>query len=544
MTWARGAVVGILLSCLGFVGAADTRPAGTTGTIRGVVLDDLGQPVERARVGAGTVGQRGRLVQTTTSGSAGHFELRNLPAATYTLAFSKSGHAATMFGQSVPNGPATRVPLAAGQARDIQVRLRRSGVITGVVRGPDGDPQPGAYINAMHRIDQPYLPQQMGSYTNANSNGVFRLFSLSPGRYLLRANPPYGPGAPIRTVAGSVALVSSFYPGVTDASQAQEIRVGPGEVVSGIDLHVRTVPAGSVTVDLANTSPQTDPYVTLQWRPTGHRSASAPMDWRRVLREASGRFVLRGVPAGSYVVAGSARDHSSRRAPPLWAFAEIVTSAADDGTTLTFQPGGSVTGRFVFVGDSAPPDLSTVTPGLTAVSGPFGGWGHAGSRRSVPGGFEAWNMPPANYRLRLDRLPPPWTTISATADGYDLLDDALPIHFGSVIDSLVVTLADRQTELSGTTLHTDGTRRFDLSVVVFPVDPSRRTPRSRWIRLLQPDIDGRYEVSGLPPGEFLVTAAPIDWDPALEPDRLALLEPTAQLVELHLGQPATLDIVR
>jgi hypothetical protein len=75
------------------------------------------------------------------------------------------------------------------------------------------------------------------------------------------------------------------------------------------------------------------------------------------------------------------------------------------------------------------------------------------------------------------------------------------------------------------------------------MDSGRRYAGSRWIAVTQPDIDGRYQLAGVPPGEYLVVAAPIGWHPMQEPERLAELEPLARRVELTLDGPATLALV-
>jgi hypothetical protein len=88
----------------------------------------------------------------------------------------------------------------------------------------------------------------------------------------------------------------------------------------------------------------------------------------------------------------------------------------------------------------------------------------------------------------------------------------------------------------------DGAPAYLESVVLFPLDHALRRSASRWIRAAQPDIDGRYAFDDLPPGEYFVAAASIDWNPALETDRLQALEPTAQRITLRAGEELRLDL--
>ena len=57
-----------------------------------------------------------------------------------------------------------------------------------------------------------------------------------------------------------------------------------------------------------------------------------------------------------------------------------------------------------------------------------------------------------------------------------------------------------------------------------------------------PPLDGRYAFDDLPPGAYFVIAAPIDWNPALETDRLQELEPTAPRITLRAGEEGRLDL--
>jgi hypothetical protein len=142
----------------------------------------------------------------------------------------------------------------------------------------------------------------------------------------------------------------------------------------------------------------------------------------------------------------------------------------------------------------------------------------------------------------MQNLPAPWTMLSATSGDSDLLDGELTIESGRDVQPLVVTLVDRQTSLSGRVRHADDSPAYDAPLFVFHVDPARRTRSSRWIAVVQPDIDGHYAVAGLPPGDYFVGTGGIDWHPWREPERLLTLEAEARRVRLQLGAPVTLDL--
>lgn len=88
-------------------GSSSTGPRGN-GTIRGVVRDDLGQPLAGAAVAVGTI--------TATSDAAGAFTLAAVPAGGRTVTATRTGYA---------DGTA-RVTVVAGQTVRATITLRRA----------------------------------------------------------------------------------------------------------------------------------------------------------------------------------------------------------------------------------------------------------------------------------------------------------------------------------------------------------------------------------------------------------------------------------
>jgi hypothetical protein len=51
-----------------------------------------------------------------------------------------------------------------------------------------------------------------------------------------------------------------------------------------------------------------------------------------------------------------------------------------------------------------------------------------------------------------------------------------------------------------------GAPLVDGTVIVFPDDASKWSDDSRWVRAVRPDQQGRYQIQGLPPGDYLAVA--------------------------------------
>jgi hypothetical protein len=109
-----------------------------------------------------------------------------------------------------------------------------------------------------------------------------------------------------------------------------------------------------------------------------------------------------------------------------------------------------------------------------------------------------------------------WIASSARLAGQDVLDGPFTLQPGSSAE-LVVTLTSRRTSLEGVVRDAAGAPTADADVLVFSVNREFWTPASRRIRLVRPRSNGRYDVSGLPPGEYAVVAEqqidPDDVDP-------------------------------
>jgi hypothetical protein len=65
----------------------------------------------------------------------------------------------------------------------------------------------------------------------------------------------------------------------------------------------------------------------------------------------------------------------------------------------------------------------------------------------------------------------------------------------------------------------------------------------RFTRTVRPNQNGRYEIRGLPPGDYMAVAVATfefgnEWDPAFRKQA----EPTAKHFRLRHGQTATLDL--
>jgi protocatechuate 3,4-dioxygenase beta subunit len=212
------------------------------------------------------------------------------------------------------------VTLEDGRPAVLQViALQRGGVIVGRILSPNGEPMADARVIPLRRppggtaIPRPFMS---GPPAMTNDLGEFRLHSLPPGDYYLQASPRFEPPNVRSATSGSI-MAPTFYPGTTDMATAQQVTVGGGATLDGIEIRVLRVSAFSIkgtVVDEAGA-----PVANAALMLTSDPSAGMPIPngSPRTRTAADGTFTIEGIASGTY---------------RLTAAAPIVSKAAADGT--------------------------------------------------------------------------------------------------------------------------------------------------------------------------------------------------------------------
>ena len=189
---ALSATVVLLCASSDAIGAQQpAQPPAGTGVIAGTLTTDRGEPVRKATVRV--TSSSPRFTRTTTSDGEGRFEIRDLPAAEYTLGALRPGFLEMVYGAQHPgaNRPGTPIRLAPGQKIDkITLQLPRGGVIAGIVLDEFGDPAFNVPVRALRLgyINGERIVQTSGTATT-DDLGAYRIAGLLPGEYLVTAVP-------------------------------------------------------------------------------------------------------------------------------------------------------------------------------------------------------------------------------------------------------------------------------------------------------------------------------------------------------------------
>lgn len=231
------------------------KPAAKMGNIKGRVLGDDGQPLASIPVFAAPIGRgaaAGRRqgpaaapAQTTTDDD-GNFEFVNLFPASYSISATVPGFIAPPAEEESGAGI-----YHLGDAANIT--LIKGGVITGKVVNATGEPLTGISINAIRignvngeaddqsQAQPPGGPQGFGRNWRTDDRGIYRIYGLIPGSYIVQAcgqTGGRGGGVGPNFPSPFSEDAPTYYPSsARDAAVPVVVRVS--DEASGIDIRYR-----------------------------------------------------------------------------------------------------------------------------------------------------------------------------------------------------------------------------------------------------------------------------------------------------------------
>ena len=172
-------------------------PVVGSATIGGVVVsaEDPTKPVRHAII---RLSGRGELNRGAVTDDEGRFAISFVPAGAYMLSASKPAHLTTAFGAKGPGRPGTSIVVREGESiAGLRIPLTKGAVITGTVRDPSGEPIKGTNVFLARAGTALTTVQGLDATTYATMDatttddlGIYRIFGLAPGGYIVGAMPP------------------------------------------------------------------------------------------------------------------------------------------------------------------------------------------------------------------------------------------------------------------------------------------------------------------------------------------------------------------
>jgi hypothetical protein len=171
----------------------------------------------------------------TTSDATGHFTIAGMLPGNYRAAAGKDGYSVKASDVSILS-PQIRI---GSEPDPVKVTLTLTSLSTlhGRVLDPDGKPLSGVEVS--------FAPNLLGSVTT-DREGRFTIDEVRPASYTLSARP--GANAkPLELPDGTkTAMVTTYYPSVTDVSLAEKIEFRGDGDLNGYEIRMRTAPVQRV----------------------------------------------------------------------------------------------------------------------------------------------------------------------------------------------------------------------------------------------------------------------------------------------------------
>src|SRR6266850_4196722 len=281
----------IASTCLAQPAAGSTKPSEKpNGMITGRVVNSAGEPLWGAVVYASSLGTSTRSHGATLD-SNGEFKIDGLEAGLYRVSAGAPGYIPAS--QSSPTDSQSYYHIG----DSVTLRLIKGGVITGTVTGPKGPLiAVGVYaIRVRDEADKPLTPSMGLRERSTDDRGVYRLYGLLPGAYLISAAKPR-----IGLVAPSAYDndTPTYFPSST-RDTASEVVVREGEEITA-DIQYRAEPGHAISGKVAGvveSQTQFSPGASINLIDVRDRSSLVGTS---VNSNDKFSFAIYGVPDGEY----------------------------------------------------------------------------------------------------------------------------------------------------------------------------------------------------------------------------------------------------
>lgn len=522
----------------------DPAPTGT-GLISGVITSTAGgRPIPNATLNViQWVGGLGKQMPARTD-AQGRFTLKDLPAGSYDVTARAEGHVSLRYGQKSPADGPKRIELADGQQfTDADIVLPKFTAIEGQLIDEFGEPVPGVLVAPMQVqfvAGKTRLTTAPGANTvqPTDDRGVFRIYGLAPGDYYLAATT-----GPFAGPANPPGFAVTFYPGTANPQNAKAVRLDSGHDTSGVSFAMTPAPMSTISgsVSDADGKPVRGNVMLFGLSGGDVRSSMAAY----IASDADGRFTMRNVAPGSYVIQAYGRPAPGAGnigRSPFGATVFDVTGDRDDLKVVV--KGVRMTGRILFEGTSPLPPVDRVLLNMASaefVTSPAGG-GPPAMTINPDWTFEILNMSGQRV-VRPIVGAPGWILKSVLVGGKDVTD--APIDFRNSdgdVSGVEITLTSNAGSIKGTVTDKDGPAT-GATVIAFADDSSKWSFFSRFISAGRPNAKGEFTLAGLPAGDYLVAVAPIGTNQvSADPAVLENLRKTAVRVNVVEGAAASVTL--
>lgn len=521
--------------------ARPAAPAGTASISGRVVAADTGRPMKRARVQIQSPQSGGR---TAITDAEGRYEITGLPAGKYTVTANKTGFVTVSYGQRRPLQASTPIDvLEKQQVKNLELRLPRGSVITGHVFDEDGEPLAQVSVRVMRwAFQQGERRLTQAGTDQTDDRGEYRVFGLPPGDYVVsavtRSNdlaetirtevtaavaaavqggdrginvsgvpPAVNPGGTEETLT----FAPTYYPGVITIAEAAKVPVSLAQEVTGIDYRLQLVRTARVSGMVASSAGPIGSG-SVQLTPELAGAGGAINLSGRI--QGDGTFSIRNVPPGRYSLVARTNPTPQRgggqaaSAIPQYAVQSLTIAGLDiGGIALILGQGAALSGNVTLDNGQS---LQTINATQIRVTAPLVGnvqipVRNANARVAQDGTFVLDGVPAGPHLIRAN-APGGWWLKSVQLYGRDVIDTPIDIKDGQPVRGLTLVFSNLVTQIDGTVTDAKNQPVSGVNVIAFSTEQAQWIPQTRTTQTARPDQYGRFQLRGLPPGEYFLAA--------------------------------------
>lgn len=521
-TYARRALAALLLA-LSFAAHARARqatpapakdPASLSGRVTSnskparevpVVLMPADSYVQSEPVAKGVTDEEGR------------YKLSNVPPGRYHLTAVSPGY---IFAEGGANewqqGKVVNVS-AGEELKNLDFTLVRGGVVTGRVTDSDGKPAVEEVVTLLPADPRERKERRVRPFTAATDDrGVYRAWGITPGRYVVYAGRARADVFNRGAYDAGAFYPQTFYPSVTEESQARVVEVTAGGEQDEVDITLakltKTHTAKGRVVDEEGRAVPGVEIAVGSMTAGGKQFAGSMFGGGKA--DERGEFTVRGLMPGDWGVWASAGDIYGGTQGPT--YSDPAVFAVDDsdvtGLEIKMRRGVEVSGTVTMEGTPDPATLAKfkelwmgvwVNTGANSTGVP----NYTRFKPSADGSFKLSGLRPGRLMFDLEwPKPKGFSLLYVRRDGVEQRE-GLELKAGERVRNVQVAYTYGSGVIRGEVQFKGGTRPAGVTYAIHAIRPGSTMTGDAALL----DSLGRFTIENLSAGEYELSMS--DWSP-------------------------------